>query len=633
MRKGKRTPITPIPDFMTIAKLLFSSFICLIFSGQVWAQEFLEVDQAFKLRVEVRDKQLAAVWDIADGYKLYQSSLAVKAIDAGVTLPTLILPPAKSGFDKGLNKVVQTYLHSVTGTLPLPAATPTFELEVSYQGCAVAGLCYPPQTRSFRVEPQNPGLQVALNVSDEDATPATAVASASSAGATLMATQASAESSPSGAEGAQEVSIQSVLQGGNLLKIGAAFLVFGLLLSLTPCVLPMLPILSSIIVGQTAPSRRRSFLLAVSYSMGMALVYTSLGLAAGLVGEGLAAFMQKPWVLGVFALLLTAMALSMFDVFELQLPASWQGRMSQWSGRFEGGQYFSVFVMGALSSLIVGPCVAGPLAGALLYISQTRDVFIGGFALFVMACGMSVPLLLTGLSAGSLLPRVGSWMLHIKSVFGFMLLGVALWMVNPLMNSQVRLMAWGAWLVLAALFTPLFSHLQSTDGFSIRLGRAMGLLVLLAGMAEFTGGMMGHTEILTPLKSPTSNAANVPVTAHVQFERIAGMQALDQVLSNSDRPVVLDSYADWCASCLEMEQFTFTDPKVIEKMQGWRKLQVDVTNNTQEDREFMRRFQLFGPPAMIFFQKNGTEFSGTRLMGYLPASAFNQHLDKFSKAN
>lgn len=605
--------------------------MCLVFSGQVLAQEFLEVDQAFKLRVEVRDKQqLAAVWDIADGYKLYQSSLSVKALDPSVALPPLKLPPGKSGFDKGLDKVVETHVNSVTGTLTLPSASPTFELEVSYQGCAVAGLCYPPQTRNFRIEAQKPGLQTALTVSEEPTSSAIAASDADTAPHAARIPQGSASS---GSVSGQDASIQSVLQGGNLLKIGAAFLVFGLLLSLTPCVLPMLPILSSIIVGQAAPSRRRSFLLAVSYAMGMALVYTSLGLAAGLVGEGLAAFMQKPWVLCVFALLLTAMALSMFDVFELQLPASWQGRMSQWSGRFEGGQYFSVFFMGALSSLIVGPCVAGPLAGALLYISQTRDVFIGGFALFVMACGMSVPLLLTGLSAGSLLPRVGSWMLHIKSVFGFMLLGVALWMVNPLMNWQVRLMSWGAWLVLAAFFTPLFSPGQSSDGFAKRLGRAMGLLVLLVGMAEFIGGMMGHTEIWTPLKSPVSSTANVPTKSHVQFERIAGIEALDEVLRKSDRPVVLDFYADWCASCLEMEQFTFTDSQVVAQMQGWRKLQVDVTNNTHEDRALMRRFQLFGPPAMIFFQKDGTEFSDARLMGYMPAPAFSQHLDKISKAN
>lgn len=617
---------------MTFFKSLFSALLCLALNGLAWADEFLEVDQAFKLRLEMRaQQQLAVVWDIADGYKLYQDSLALKPIDTRVTLPALTLPTAKSGFDKGLNRVVKTYVYSVTGTLNLPAATAPFSLEVSYQGCAVAGLCYPPQTRVFRVDPSKSGQQEALIAPDADAetAPAAAASGAASAAASgVPATQSSPKSSPPIAAASQEASIQSVLQGGNLWNIGAAFLVFGLLLSLTPCVLPMLPILSSIIVGQSEVTRRRGFLLAVSYSLGMALVYTSLGVAAGLVGEGLAAFMQKPWVLGVFALLLTAMALSMFDVFELQLPASWQGHVSQWSGRFAGGQYFSVFVMGALSSLIVGPCVAGPLAGALLYISQTRDVFIGGFALFVMACGMSVPLLLTGLSAGSLLPRAGSWMLHVKSVFGFMLLGVALWMVNPLMNDQVRFMAWGAWLVLAAFYTPLFSTGQGTGGFFVRLGRTAGLLLLLSGLAEFSGALMGHSDLLTPLKSPASQTSAAPAPAHVQFERIADMQALDDVLRNSDRPVVLDFYADWCTSCLEMEKFTFTDPKVVAQMQGWRRLQVDVTQNTPADRAFMRRFQLFGPPAMIFFQKNGTEFTGSRLVGYMAAPAFSQHLDK-----
>ena len=612
---------------MTFFKSLFSVFLCLCLNSLVWADEFLEVDQAFNLRLEMRaQQQLALVWDIADGYKLYQSSLAVQAIDTRMTLPALNLPVAKSGFDKGLNRVVKTYEHSLTGTLNLPANTPPFSLTVSYQGCAVAGLCYPPQTRAFRVAPSKTGPQEALIEPDANAetAPTTGSGSASSA----PATQGSPTPSSQVEEASPETSIQTVLQGGNLWNIGAAFLIFGLLLSLTPCVLPMLPILSSIIVGQREVTRRRSFLLSMSYSLGMALVYTSLGVAAGLVGEGLAAFMQKPWVLGVFALLLTTMALSMFDVFELQLPASWQGHVSQWSGRFAGGQYFSVFAMGALSSLIVGPCVAGPLAGALLYISQTRDVFIGGFALFVMACGMSVPLLLTGLSAGSLLPRAGSWMLHVKSVFGFMLLGVALWMLNPLMNDQFRLMAWGTWLVLAAFYTPLFATGQSLGGFSMRLGRSVGLLVLLTGLAEFSGGLMGHSDLLMPLKSPAAQASAAPPTAHVEFERITNLQALEDVLRNSDRPVVLDFYADWCTSCLEMEKFTFTDPKVVAQMQAWRRLQIDVTKNTPEDRAFMRRFQIFGPPAMIFFQKNGTEFANKRLVGYMAAPAFSQHLDK-----
>ena len=601
---------------MTALKIILGLLLSFLWSGWCLAEEYLDPDKAFTVRVESRDnRQLTVVWNIADGYKLYQDSMSAKAVDPLVKLPELTLPPGKRSFDKALEKEVSTYQKTVTGVLVLPKGQAPFDLEVGYQGCAIAGLCYPPQTRTYRIEPTRTGLQAEVTAPDSNA----AASAATPAAATAPADEAGL--------------ISGVLKGGNILKISAAFLLFGLLLSFTPCVLPMLPILSSIIVGQGVTSRQQSFMLAVSYSLGMALVYTALGVAAGLIGEGLAAFLQKPWVLTLFALLLVAMALSMFDVFQLQLPASWQGSVSGLSGRFQGGQHIGVFLMGALSSLIVGPCVAGPLAGALLYISQTRDVWMGGFALFAMACGMSVPLLLTGLSAGSLLPRAGNWMNHVKAFFGFMLLSVALWMVNPLMNTQVRLMAWGAWLVLAAFFTPLFAKVQSTDGFSIRLGRAIGLLVLLAGMAEFVGGMMGHAEILTPLKSPVTSAANVPAKAHVQFERIANMQALDEVLRTSDRPVVLDFYADWCASCLEMEQFTFTDSQVVAQMQGWRKLQVDVTKNTKEDREFMRRFQLFGPPAMIFFKKDGTEYSDARLMGYLPAPVFKQHLDKLSKAN
>lgn len=615
---------------MNFFQFLCAFFLCWSFSGQALADEFLDVDQAFQLRVELREKnQLAATWTIAEGYKLYQSSLTVKPLNDQIKLPAWTLPAAKSGYDKGLDKVVQTYLHKVTGTLVLPAGTESFDLEVSYQGCAVAGLCYPPQSRIFKIVPGHLGVQ-ALVQSPEDVPNANDASAISPAVAKASASAPS--SAASTAESTPEDAIAHVLQGGNLWAIGAAFLVFGLLLSLTPCVLPMLPILSSIIVGQKEANQRRSFLLAVSYSLGMALVYTSLGLAAGLVGEGLAAFMQKPWVLCLFALLLMLMALSMFDVFQLQLPASWQGLMSQGVGRFEGGQYFSVFVMGALSSLIVGPCVAGPLAGALLYISQTRDVLIGGFALFVMACGMSVPLLLTGLSAGKLLPRAGAWMEHVKSIFGFMLLGVALWMVNPLLNDQARLMAWGALLVLAAFFTPLASNGHSGSGFFAKLGKAFGLLMLVAGLAEFGGGLMGGKDLLTPLKTEGASASVSRGNEHVTFERIAGVQQLDEVLKNTDRPVVLDFYADWCTSCLEMEKFTFKDGQVIAAMQNWRRLQVDVTQNTPEDREIMRRFRLFGPPAMVFFNKDGTEIQGSRLMGYLAAPAFNLHMEKISKS-
>lgn len=599
---------------MTVLKILLSLLLAFLTSGVTLAEEFLDPDKAFTVRVEIRDnRQLTVIWDIADGYKLYQDSMSGKALDSSVTLPAFTLPPGKRSFDKALDKEVSTYQKTVTGQMVLPESQAPFDLEVGYQGCAVAGLCYPPQTRTYRIEPTRTGVQAEITAPESSA--ATSVAAPST-----------------GAAPADEAGlISGVLKDGNILKISAAFLLFGLLLSFTPCVLPMLPILSSIIVGQGVTTRRQSFMLAVSYSLGMALVYTALGVAAGLIGEGLAAFLQKPWVLTLFALLLVAMALSMFDVFQLQLPASWQGSVSGLSGRFQGGQHIGVFLMGALSSLIVGPCVAGPLAGALLYISQTRDVWMGGFALFAMACGMSVPLLLTGLSAGSLLPRAGNWMNHVKAFFGFMLLSVALWMVNPLMSDSVRLLAWGALLVLAAFFTPLFSPRQASDHFFTRVARALGVLVMVTGLAQFAGGLMGNTEMLTPLKSRGAQAATA--IEHVSFERIVGLQGLEAALKASDRPVVLDFYADWCTACLEMEKLTFTDPKVVAQMQQWRRLQVDVTRNTADDRALMRKFQLFGPPAMVFFGNSKEEIRDLRLVGYMAAAPFGQHLDKVIAQN
>ncbi|MEN9317267.1 MAG: hypothetical protein RIS35_3660, partial [Pseudomonadota bacterium] len=598
-------------------------------AGGAVADAFLDPGAAFKPHVEVREgRVLAVTWEIAEGYKLYRESLSAKATPA---LPTMRLPEGRRGFDEALGKEVTTYQKAVTGQVTLPTGAREFTLEIGFQGCAIEGFCYPPQTRLYRVDPARVGLQTDITPPEDIAESGTTVPAAAA-----VAPEADRGRSVVGTASATIVgagddasTVQRVLQGGSLITIALSFLLFGLLLSFTPCVLPMIPILSSIIVGQQAPSRGRSFMLAVSYSLGMALVYTALGVAAGLVGEGLAAFMQQPVVLGVFALMLSAFALSMFDVYQLQLPASWQGGVSEVSGRFQGGKYLGVFAMGAVSSLIVGPCVAGPLAGALLYISQTRDVLIGGFALFAMACGMSVPLLLTGLSAGSLLPKAGMWMNHVKTVFGFMLLAVALWMVNPLLGDNARLMAWGALLVLAAFFTPLLSPRDPGEGFFTRAGRMAGVLVLVTGLAEFTGGLMGNSDPLAPLSSRQVLAAAAPGrTTHVEFERISGAKALDAALRASDRPVVLDFYADWCASCLEMEKLTFRDSKVVERMQSWRRLQVDVTKNTPEDRELMRRFRLFGPPALVFFSKEGLELEHLRLIGYLGAKPFLDHLDK-----
>ena len=594
----------------SVYRFIFSIFLSFLYSSPVVAEEFLDPDEAFKLRVEMhQDQRLTVQWNIADSYKLYMESMTARALDPAVKLTSLALPQAKRSFDKALEKEVFTFQKTVVGNIVLTEKQPAFDLEVNYQGCAQAGLCYPPQKKFFRIEPLHVGIQTAIAAPEDRPSTADLALELSDSGQVDEAS-----------------SIQSVLRGGNLVKISAAFLLFGLLLAFTPCALPMLPILSSIIVGQDSPSRHRSFMLALSYSLGMALVYTLLGVAAGLIGEGLAAFMQTPWVLTLFAVMLTAMALSMFDVFQLQLPSSWQGNLGKLSGRFQGGHYFGVFLMGALSTLIVGPCVAGPLAGALLYISQTRDVFIGGFALFSMACGMSVPLLLTGLSAGSLLPRAGGWMTHVKTFFGFMLLAVAMWMITPLLSDSLRLFFWGGLLVLSAIFTPLFSMRKTSDGFFVDVARALGILLLLTGLAEFSGGLMGNSDLLNPLRSTTVSGSMS--TEPAQFEQIKGFKDLEAVLQKTDQPVIVDFYADWCTSCLEMEKFTFSDPKVSTELQIWRRLRVDVTRNTAEDRELMKKFKIFGPPAMIFLDKSGSEIPDSRLMGFMLAKPFLQHLKK-----
>jgi thiol:disulfide interchange protein DsbD len=600
-------------------RLSFAAFLSLLLPGVLHAatppaQDFLEPDQAFVLRVALeRPATLAVSWQIAPGYKLYQHALSVDS--AAGPLAALQLPPGKAAFDTALGRQVSTYRDAVTGRVALPSPAAAVEVDVGYQGCADGGLCYPPQSRRFRVEPASG-----------------AVAEVDASAAPLQAVAAAPLKTPPAAADAGEAlpSAESILRGGSLPRIALAFLLFGLLLSLTPCVLPMLPILSTIILGEKEPGRGRGLALAASYALGMAVVYTSMGVGAGLVGEGLAAFLQQPWVLVLFASLLVAMALSMFDVYQLQLPAAWQGRLSEASGRLRGGRIASVFAMGAVSSLIVGPCVAGPMAGALLYISQTRDVTTGGVALFAMACGMSVPLLLTGWSAGRLLPRAGAWMQHVKSFFGFLLLGVALWMVNPLLAPPARLLAWGALLVLAALFTPLAWTRAGSEGFGVRAARAAGVLMLVTGLAEFAGGLMGNDDAFAPLRQAQAAGARAAAgrSEDLTFEPVRSVGDLERILQASGQPVMLDFYADWCASCLEMQRFTFADPQVRQQAQPLRRLKVDVTRNTDDDRALLRRFNLFGPPGLVFFDARGRELPQLRVMGTMAAEPFGAHLRK-----
>jgi thiol:disulfide interchange protein DsbD len=411
--------------------------------------------------------------------------------------------------------------------------------------------------------------------------------------------------------------IDSALQGGRLAVIVPLFLLLGLGLSFTPCVLPMVPILSSIIVGEgSSTTRKRGVVLSGSYALGMAIVYTALGVAAGLIGEGLAAALQNPWVLGAFGLLMAALALSMFGVYELQVPSTLQSRLAAASGRQSAGKLAGVFAMGAISALIVGPCVAAPLAGALVYISQTRNVLIGGSALFAMAVGMSVPLMLVGLSAGALLPRAGVWMDAVKRFFGVLLLAMAWWLVSPVLPPVVQMSGW------AVLGIGYGTYLiRQKNGWA---AKTVAVLAILLGVGQMIGVATGSRDPLAPLAHLRGN-----VEAPLAFRRIANVQELDNILGNTGgKTVMLDFYADWCVSCKEMEKLTFVDPAVKDKLRNTILLQADVTANSEADKVLLKRFGLFGPPGIVFFATDGREIPHSRVIGFQDTRTFLTSLQK-----
>ena len=592
-----------------------------------FAADFLNPEEAFKIKAELKNTHSVLLqWDIAKGYKLYRDKVKIGVESGKAQLQIPELPKGIKVTDPSTNETVEIYHDKLTVEVPFVKVEGVFTINVEYQGCAEDGLCYPPINRIYKVDPNKPGI---LFPADELA----GKGSIEVEKPVLPVQQKNSVQKESSTD--NDLSLATAtLAGGSLWKISLAFLVFGLLLSFTPCVLPMIPILSSIIVGEGDVTRRRSFLMAVAYCFGMALVYTALGVAAGLAGEGLSGALQKPWVLAVFALLLVLLSLSMFDVYQLQMPVSLQNKLNQTSRKLKGGRFAGVFFMGALSALIVGPCVAAPLAGTLVYISQTRDVLLGGFALFSMGIGMSVPLLLVGLSAGSLLPKAGAWMISVKYVFGLLLIAVAIWMVSSVLSAQVLLLFWGAFAILCAVFFGVFNKLPEKLTIAQRFGKTFGIVFLIIGLLEIIGAASGGNNALEPLsRIHSASTAGTGEEKNVGFTRIRSAEDLDSALHSAKKPVMLDFYADWCVACKEMDRFTFHDSKVIEEFKNMTLLQVDVTGNTKDDRELMKRFGLFGPPGIIFFDKTGKEIHDSRIVGVVDANNFLDHVSKYVKGH
>jgi thioredoxin:protein disulfide reductase len=620
---------TPRGFITTVAMLL----VLLMNSVTGMAADFLDPEKAFVPSAELTgNNSIALHWKIAKSYKLYRDQVKVSVTSGKATLGKPVFPEGILFTDSTTGEKQVIYHNSLNVTVPIKQASGPFTVSVEYQGCSEDGLCYPPMSRSFKLDPSKQDATApAASASPEAGAPA-GVQPAAAPEPAPRVTATTEKAAPQG--GKDDMSLaKSTLESGSLWKVSAAFLLFGLLLSFTPCVLPMVPILSSIIVGEGETTKAKSFLMAVAYCLGMALVYTSLGVAAGLAGEGLAGALQKPWVLVTFSLLLFGLSLSMFDLYQLQVPSSLQTKLNKTSGNLKGGRFVGVFFMGAISALIVGPCVAAPLAGTLVYISQTKDVVIGGIALFSMAMGMSVPLLLIGLSAGSLLPKAGAWMIGVKYVFGLMLIAVAIWMVNPVLPPQASMVAWGALGILCAIFAGVFGHQPDKMTIGGKFTRMIGLLLFIIGVMELVGAASGGTNPLEPLAglrgaSSSDSDANGE-SAKLTFKRIRTVDDLDRELkASAGKPVMLDFYADWCVSCKEMEKFTFSNAKVQQGLADVTLLQVDVTANSADDKALMKRFGLFGPPGMIFFDKSGSELKDNRVVGFIEAEEFMTHVEK-----
>ena len=574
--------------------------------------DFLEPERAFKFAARALDERSVEVsFEVAPGYYLYREQFRFEAHDA--QLGAAVFPAGKVKFDETFQKDVETHRDTVRISLPVTQAAQRFRLTVTSQGCADKGLCYPPMQSAAELSLVGFGGDGNVRVLAASEIPLPGASTP--APASTVAPPRAVEINTAAPGDASQ--LDAALRGGRFWPVVGVFFLAGVLLSLTPCVLPMLPILSSIIVGQGgAPSRSRGFVLAVSYSLGMALVYTVFGVAAGLAGEGLAAALQNAWVLGAFAAGLIALALSMFGVYELQLPGALTSQLAGASQRLPAGRAAGVFAMGGVSALLVSPCVAAPLAGALVYLSQTRDVWLGGTALFALAAGMSVPLLLVGASAGALLPRAGAWMDEVKRFFGLLLIGVALWTVQSVLPAPLVLALWGVLAVATAV-------LAFGAGASRRAAwrYAMAGVFGLVGLLQFVGAASGGADPLQPLAHLRGASAAAP-----QFRLVRSVAELDAALQAAGRPAMLDFYADWCVSCKEMERYTFSDASVQRKLAGALLLKADVTKNDADDRALLKRFALFGPPGTIFFDRQGHEIDGARVIGFQNTDQFLRSL-------
>jgi thiol:disulfide interchange protein DsbD len=580
-------------------------------SGAKSEADFLPPDRAFVFSATSPSRDLIRLrWDVADDYYVYRDKTKASSTSAQVRLGQLSIPGGEVQVDEYFGEQV-VFHGEMVADLPVSAAADLVEvpLEITYQGCADAGLCYPPIKK-----------RVSVRLGAE------ASASSASLAAATPTIGARVQS--------EQDALAQRIREGNLLAVLATFFGFGLLLAFTPCVLPMVPILSGIIVGagQGRPvARGRAFALSLAYVLGMAFTYTVAGAVFAAAGQQAQAVFQKPWIIVLFAALFVWLALGMFGLYNLQVPAWLQDRVSRLSGRQKQGTLLGTAIMGALSSLIVTACVAPPLVASLAVIGQSGDVFRGGAALFALSLGMGAPLLLVGASAGELLPRAGAWMDTVKQVFGVMLLGVAIWMLSRIVPGPVTLGLWAALAFVCGFVLLVRGGAPGRGGFDA-VRRGVGALALIYGTVMLVGALSGRSDPLQPLAgfgAPPSGAGAASAEHGLAFKRIKSVDDFERELAGATaagQPVMFDFYADWCVSCKEMEKYTFTESAVQRELANARLLQADVTANDDLDQALMRRFGILGPPSILFFGPDGAERPAYRVVGFKRAEEFAPHV-------
>jgi thiol:disulfide interchange protein DsbD len=563
--------------------------------------DLLPPEQAFQFFAAVKDANTLQVdWHIAQGYYLYREKIHLAIINAsGVQLGSFTIPNGIPKEEESFGRV-EVFYDSLKFDVPLirtQSAAQTITLKAGFQGCAERGVCYPPMEQQMALE-----LPAAIT---NAAKPAPVLS--------------------------EQDQIVDSLKHDSFIVTLFSFFGFGLLLSLTPCIFPMIPILSGIIVGHgNRITTARAFLLSLSYVFASAVTYTIFGILAALFGENLQTLFQQPWIIGLFSAVFVALSLSMFGFYNLQLPASLQTRLHNSTVRHQDGSLWGAAIMGSLSSLIVGPCVAAPLAGALIFIGQTGDAVLGGSALFTLGLGMGVPLLLLGASAGKLLPKAGEWMNATKAVFGVIMLAVAVWMLDRVIPPTVTMLLWAMLLVLPAIYLGAIDPLPEHASGWRKLWKGVGLMMLVYGVLLLIGLGMGNSNPLKPLQGFAMANAQAAEQGLV-FQRVHSVEELETKVkqaSSEGKRVMLDFYADWCVSCKEMEAYTFADAKVNQALSGFVLLQADVTANSDADKALLEKFNLIGPPAILFFGIDQQEHPENRVIGYQDAETFVKSLQQ-----